>query len=416
MEEAQLGHIHNISWAHRLDYDERKLGRLNRGETAQLNRGVDRAHTWRKRERERARGGHIKSDSARQTLSCSAAPLAANAHHPAPSLAQRALPTMWRMNGVAIVLVLCTSLLCNGVVGQDDVTTDTPAIDPDAGNGDVTLAVVDSDAQPGTTVAPDSGVPPVADGDSDAPAENAPPPENNSPSADNQEGGASGTTAGPGALADDGAVVVESSDFSDIGIAKPVVQCVGKDEIDESRAVKAAVTYIDCEETKKILEESNIQCQIENCHIKVYQEGNNVQMVRNDAQPNTLVEALKGELKDKLGVTNVQAPPSSSSSSSSGRSVFVGILVTGLLVAAAIVAGYCRCQRRTEKKGVKLAEEAYPAEQENQGNTLVSVAPLNPPTENQEKPNANGESPEAAKTEPPPTNGHSAAKTADTEL
>lgn len=64
------------------------------------------------------------------------------------------------------------------------------------------------------------------------------------------------------------------------------------------------------------------------------------------------------------------------------------------------------------------AEEAHPVDQENQGNTLVSVAPLNPPAETQEKPSANGESPEAAKTqEPPPTNGHSTtANTADTEM
>lgn len=63
------------------------------------------------------------------------------------------------------------------------------------------------------------------------------------------------------------------------------------------------------------------------------------------------------------------------------------------------------------------AEEAYPVDQENQGNTLVSEAPLNPPPETQEKPNVNGESPEADKTPtPPPTNGHSTAKTADTEL
>ncbi len=63
------------------------------------------------------------------------------------------------------------------------------------------------------------------------------------------------------------------------------------------------------------------------------------------------------------------------------------------------------------------AEEAYPVDQDNQGNTLVSVAPLNPPTETQEKPSVNGESPEAAKTQPPPpTNGHSTTKTADTEL
>lgn len=63
------------------------------------------------------------------------------------------------------------------------------------------------------------------------------------------------------------------------------------------------------------------------------------------------------------------------------------------------------------------AEEVNPVDQENQGNTLASDAPLNPPQETQEKPSVNGESLEAVKTETsPPTNGHSTAKTADTEL
>lgn len=62
------------------------------------------------------------------------------------------------------------------------------------------------------------------------------------------------------------------------------------------------------------------------------------------------------------------------------------------------------------------AEDSYMADEENQGNTLVSVAPLNPP-ENLEKPSLNGESLEVVKTQNPPTstNGHSTAK-ADTEL
>nr|XP_061802189.1 uncharacterized protein LOC133593567 [Nerophis lumbriciformis] len=263
---------------------------------------------------------------------------------------------------------------------------------------------MDPDAQPVTTIAPDSGVPAE-----DAPAENTPPSVISSPSPDNQEGGASGTTAGTSASVD---VIVDSSDLSNILKTKPIVECVGKEEIEESKAFKTVVTTSDCEETKKILEESSIYCSTEDCHVKVFQEGQNMQMVSKDAKPNVVLEALKGELKDKLGVTKVEEP----SSSSSGRSVFVGVLITGLLVAAAIVAAYCKCQRRPDSKGVKLAEEAYPVDQQNQGNTLVSVAPLIPPTETQEKPNVNGESPEAAKTESPPTNGHSATKTADTEL
>uniref|UniRef100_A0A8C5FXW4 Uncharacterized protein n=1 Tax=Gadus morhua TaxID=8049 RepID=A0A8C5FXW4_GADMO len=113
----------------------------------------------------------------------------------------------------------------------------------------------------------------------------------------------------------------------------------------------------------------------------------------------------------QLGVSGVE-----SSSSGPGASVFVGVLLTGLLVAAGLIGGYCFKNRRTPgDKGTRLAEEAYPVDVENQGNTLVSVAPLNPPPETQEP---NGEAPEEVKVDPPPpTNGTStAAKTADTEL
>ncbi|XP_055366382.1 mucin-5AC [Betta splendens] len=148
-------------------------------------------------------------------------------------------------------------------------------------------------------------------------------------------------------------------------------------------------------------------------------------------QPTTTVTAnvISGVLsgvssqQDANGATKSKTPSTSdSSSASSGSSVFVGILVTGLLAALAITLSYFKCQRRSEPKGVKLAEEAYSGNQESQGNTLVSVAPLNPPPETPEKPSINGESTEPAKTEPPapaaapPTNGHSTAKTADTEL
>ncbi|KAK3519011.1 hypothetical protein QTP70_016171 [Hemibagrus guttatus] len=97
--------------------------------------------------------------------------------------------------------------------------------------------------------------------------------------------------------------------------------------------------------------------------------------------------------------------------------VFVPVLLSGLILAAALIGIYVwKNHCRTKQTGMKLAEESYMADEENQGNTLVSVAPLNPP-ENQEKPNQNGESLEAVKTQNPPaaTNGHSTAK-ADTEL
>ncbi|KAI4883591.1 hypothetical protein NFI96_020707, partial [Prochilodus magdalenae] len=97
--------------------------------------------------------------------------------------------------------------------------------------------------------------------------------------------------------------------------------------------------------------------------------------------------------------------------------VFVSLLVTGLLIAALLIGGYVWKNRRSNGKGMKLADDSVMADEENQGNTLVSVAPLNPP-EPQEKPSLNGESPEAVKTQNPPTatNGHSTTKTSDTEL
>ncbi|XP_006794115.1 uncharacterized protein si:dkey-261h17.1 [Neolamprologus brichardi] len=134
----------------------------------------------------------------------------------------------------------------------------------------------------------------------------------------------------------------------------------------------------------------------------------------NSSNDNTMVDSTKGP-SPSLDLS--PSSSSSSSSSSSNSSVFVGLLVSGLLAALGITVGYCYCQRRTDTKAVKLTDETYPADQENQGSTLASVAPLIPTPETQEKPSVNGESPEAAKTQPPPpTNGHSTTKTADTEL
>ncbi|XP_051961074.1 uncharacterized protein LOC127628391 [Xyrauchen texanus] len=103
---------------------------------------------------------------------------------------------------------------------------------------------------------------------------------------------------------------------------------------------------------------------------------------------------------------------------SSSSAVFVSVLMSGLLLAAIIIGiYYFKCHRQTSSKGIKLAEESLMADEENQGNTMVSVAPLNQ-LEPKEKPSLNGESTEAVKTQTPPaaTNGHSTTKTADTEL
>lgn len=127
----------------------------------------------------------------------------------------------------------------------------------------------------------------------------------------------------------------------------------------------------------------------------------------------------KQETSKESGSSDAKAKADKDTTSGgSSSAVFVSVLLTGLLLAGIIVGiYYFKCHRRTNGKGMKLAEESYTADEENQGNTLVSVAPLNQP-EPQEKPSLNGESQEAVKPQTPPaaTNGHSTTKTADTEL
>ncbi|XP_029995801.1 hematopoietic progenitor cell antigen CD34 [Sphaeramia orbicularis] len=329
--------------------------------------------------------------------------------------------SMWRMNGLwktmAGVLLVCALLLSNGVMCQDDATDA-----PDApGDGAVSASDSPPDAGDsgvsGPTSAPDaSAAPSVADGADSAPS---PAPGGSSFPAtivnvvlgggNPEDDKTSGTSGPPVARGDDGA----AADVASVPkLVVPDVKCVGEKDIAESNAVKAVVTTSDCEETKNVIQANPAGwCNKENCNLEIFQDGDKVLVASDDANLGTLAEALQSdELKNKLGVKDIKY------SSSSGSSVFVGILITGLLAALAIAIGYFKCQRKADTKGVRLAEEAYPADQENQGNTLVSVAPLNPPPETQEKPSVNGESPEAAKTQPPPTNGHSTAKTADTEL
>ncbi|AWP10166.1 Hypothetical protein SMAX5B_014876 [Scophthalmus maximus] len=296
--------------------------------------------------------------------------------------------SMWRMNGLwrrmAGVLVLCVLLLSDGVICQDDAAED-PAV-PSAANP-TAGAVVGNSPFPATVI-------------------------NIALGGDSQDGDASGTIAAP--LDAVNKAVTDGEVPNVIQMVVPEVKCVGKEEIPESDAVKALVATDDCEATKRIIQGNAAGwCKSENCNLKIFQDGNTLLVASENAKLGSLADALQSEnLKDKLGVTKIETP------SSSGSSVFVGILVTGLLAAIAITVGYLKCPRRSDAKGVRLADEAYPVDQENQGNTLVSVAPLNPPPETQEKPSVNGESPEADKTQapPPPTNGHSTAKTADTEL
>uniref|UniRef100_A0A8C2A0L2 Si:dkey-261h17.1 n=1 Tax=Cyprinus carpio TaxID=7962 RepID=A0A8C2A0L2_CYPCA len=133
----------------------------------------------------------------------------------------------------------------------------------------------------------------------------------------------------------------------------------------------------------------------------------------NTSEPNLTPSLLGGQATNDSNLNQENEKNSSRS-----PVVFMSVLVTGLLLAAIIIGiYYFKFHRQTNGKGMKLAEDSYMSHEENQGSTLVSVAPLNQP-EPQEKPSLNGESQEVVKaqTSPAATNGHSTTKTADTEL
>ncbi|XP_040918012.1 uncharacterized protein si:dkey-261h17.1 [Toxotes jaculatrix] len=310
--------------------------------------------------------------------------------------------SMWRMNGLwrrmAGILVLCFLLLSNEVLCQTPemhATSPSTVFPPSSNNPG-------GEDAPAATAASKTAPTPGAAGGDDAPEAST------LVLNDDKDGDISGNSDAAAAL---------PGRASDVALVPEVlvlnVNCVGKEDIPENNAVSAVVTTTNCEETKQIIEENPAAwCLGDSCDLNIAQDGNKIFVASKDAKLSTLADVLQSsQLKDKLGVTKTETL------SSPGSSVFAGILVSGLLVAIGIVVGYWKCQRRSVTKEPRLPEDAYPVDQENQGNTLVSVAPLNPPPETQEKPSVNGESPEAAKTQPPPpTNGHSTAKTADTEL
>ncbi|KAG7478478.1 hypothetical protein MATL_G00080930 [Megalops atlanticus] len=202
------------------------------------------------------------------------------------------------------------------------------------------------------------------------------------------------------------------------GQHKADVQCVDNEAVLDRDAVKLELTSTtNCEDTKaRIVDVIEDLCG-EDCALKIFQEENSHhiivsgQNIEADAKGMADKFSSKG-IKDQLGVVEAaprwgKHPPT----------VLVSLLLTGLLLAALLIGGYCLKHHRVHHaKGIRLAEESFPVDEENQGNTLVSVAPL--PQEPQEKPSANGESPDGGKPPAPDTNGPSATQTpvADTEL
>ncbi|XP_049318744.1 uncharacterized protein cd34 [Astyanax mexicanus] len=197
------------------------------------------------------------------------------------------------------------------------------------------------------------------------------------------------------------------------------VNCVGKEKVLDRSVVKVQlIKSSTCEATKAaIVANHEALCDKPSCSFEIFQEDDTKNVIVTGKSIEGDVVGMSDKitaLKAGLGVESAMPEHGKSS-----PAVFVSLLVTGLVVAAALIGAYLwKNNRRTNSKGMKLANESVMADEENQGNTLVSVAPLNPPQEAQEKPSLNGESQEAVKPQNPPaaTNGHSATKTADTEL
>ncbi|XP_036957470.1 hematopoietic progenitor cell antigen CD34 isoform X1 [Acanthopagrus latus] len=198
---------------------------------------------------------------------------------------------------------------------------------------------------------------------------------------------------------------------------KDDVVCVSKEAVQDKNAVKLKLKASStCEDTKVKIESVQQELCGEDCKLEIFQEDNSDEILVSGKYVEDDVAGMANKfnndnIKDKTDV--MEAAPRWGNNS---KLVLVSLLLTGLLLAALLVAGYYLKTHRKNSKGVRLAE-SYQVDEENQANTLVSVAPL--PQEPLDKPTVNGESPPENGTNPAPTtNGHSATQTpvADTEM
>lgn len=203
---------------------------------------------------------------------------------------------------------------------------------------------------------------------------------------------------------------------------KPVPQddvvCVTKEAVQDKNAVSLKLkSSSNCEDTKTKIQSVLEELCGEDCKLQLYQEDGSDQILVAGDYVETDVGGMANKfnndnIKDKTDVE--EAVPRWGKSS---KLVLVSVLLAGLLLAALLVAGYYLKTHRKNSKGVRLAE-SFQVDEENQANTLVSVAPL--PQEPLDKPTVNGESPppENGTSPAPTTNGHSANQSpdADTEM
>ncbi|XP_031595722.1 hematopoietic progenitor cell antigen CD34 [Oreochromis aureus] len=200
-------------------------------------------------------------------------------------------------------------------------------------------------------------------------------------------------------------------------VPKDDVICVTKKIIEDRSAVSLKLkASSNCEESKVKIQSVLQELCSEDCKLEIYQENNSDEILVSGKYVEDDVTGMVNKfnndnIKDKTDVK--EAVPRWGKNS---KLVLVSLLLTGLLLAALLVAGYYLKTHRKNSKGVRLAE-SFQVDEENQANTLVSVAPL--PQEPVDKPTVNGESPPENGTNATlTTNGHSATQTpvADTEM
>lgn len=202
---------------------------------------------------------------------------------------------------------------------------------------------------------------------------------------------------------------------------KPVPQddviCVSKEAVQDKNAVNLKLKEpSSCKDTKVKIESVLQELCGEDCKLEIYQEDNTDDIIVAGKYVEADVAGMANKfnndnIKDKTDVKDATVQWGRNS-----KLVLVSLLLAGLVLAALLVAGYYLKTHRKNSKGVRLAE-SFQVDEENQANTLVSVAPL--PQEPLDKPTVNGESPpENGTGAAPTTNGHSTAQTsvADTEM
>uniref|UniRef100_A0A8C2K6Q5 Si:ch211-286o17.1 n=1 Tax=Cyprinus carpio TaxID=7962 RepID=A0A8C2K6Q5_CYPCA len=195
--------------------------------------------------------------------------------------------------------------------------------------------------------------------------------------------------------------------------SKGNVVCVDKIPVrykyDVLLKLKASST---CEETKVRIQSVVEHLCGEDCKLEIYQKDNTNEIIVYGDSIEADPEGMAGKFNNDNITDKVEVEEAVSRIGQHSKIVLISLLITGLLLAALLIAGYLLKTHRGQSKGLRLAEDSFQVDQENQGNTLLSVAPL-PQQEPLDKPIINGESPES-----PPTNGHSATQTqvADTPM